>query len=101
MTEGFHSHDEFFWLRMVDGSVRVRIYGDEGYGGPFIEHVMDPSTWASVVASVTPQGDTADTFREAQRLHLNGVQPFQFDQGRERDAFIDGWIWAARVSRGK
>ena len=59
--EGFHVMAGLTFQR-IDAGVRVRWYHDEE-----LAEVADlsASTWASAVASVTPQGDDALTFQRA------------------------------------
>lgn len=67
--EGFHSHDGWFWKRLPDGSVRVRFHGNPPASEPALEHIVDASSWASIVASVCLEGENSVSFREAERLH--------------------------------
>lgn len=67
----FHYKDGWYFERLEDGSVKIT------YPGGWIddkkraeeEFVIDSSSWASIVASVTPAGDNAETFRAAEKLH--------------------------------
>lgn len=49
----------------LSGGVRIRHRG----GGQVAEFLVPASEWASIVAAVTPEGDTATTYRIAQGLH--------------------------------
>ncbi|HWB38359.1 MAG TPA: hypothetical protein VHA75_20265, partial [Rugosimonospora sp.] len=39
------------------------------------EVTFEPSTWASIVASVSSEGETSATYREALALHTREPQP--------------------------
>jgi hypothetical protein len=65
---GFHAHDGWYFRRETDGS--VRILGPDSLGpGAHQAVTLDVATWASAVASVTAQGETAETFEAASALH--------------------------------
>ena len=68
----FHYKDGWYFERLEKGgSVKIT------YPGGWIddkkrdeeELVIDHSSWASIVASVTPTGDNAETFSAAEKLH--------------------------------
>lgn len=67
-SPGFHAHDGWFFRREEDGSVRI-LAPDSAGRGASQKVVLDPNTWASVVASVSASGDTSETFGAAKRLH--------------------------------
>jgi hypothetical protein len=64
----FHSKDNWFWKRGADGSVTVT--QQDVYGNIICFHQVDASTWCSIIASVSMSGDTADSFAQAERLHM-------------------------------
>ena len=58
---GFHAKDGFFFKRLDDGDVEVR--------WPAGTITFDKDTWASIVASVSAEGETAASFECASALH--------------------------------
>lgn len=73
----FHWKDNWFFERRDDGS--VRIYHEDRLPGRSTDPVeydvcldIDADSWASIVASVSAQGDTAEAFQEARNLHGKG-----------------------------
>jgi hypothetical protein len=58
----FHETDGWYFKRLPNGAVRIRI---DGYG----EHVMQPFSWASVVAHVSHSGETGQTYQAALDFH--------------------------------
>lgn len=61
----FHAHSGWYFSR--DGSGQVTVTYPDGVVG------FDKDTWASIVASVSFRGETAETFAEAQALHQGGA----------------------------
>ena len=59
----FHAKEGWYFGRLEDGSVRI-ITPD-----PAVTVKLDPDLWASAVASVSAQGDTAEAFQKASELH--------------------------------
>ena len=65
---------KFHWLHGVtferekDGSVHVEI-PDPTREGNIIHYLIDADSWASIAASVSFRGDTAEAFALAQRFH--------------------------------
>jgi hypothetical protein len=76
---GFHSHDGWFFKRLhVGGDVLVTyapvdpLAEDAGVNGkhwPLLCVVLDADTWASIVASVSCDGETGPRYQEALRFH--------------------------------
>ncbi len=78
----FHAQDGWFFRRNSDGSVTIALVSPP-HGAMFLvdgadDNAIDsaavrvtlPSTsWASVMASVSAKGETADRFTEAARFH--------------------------------
>lgn len=60
----FHAKDGWYFGRTEDGGVHVI--------SPKEEVRLDADTWASVIASVSAQGDTAEAFQEARNFHHKG-----------------------------
>jgi len=68
--DGFHESDGLVFKRTDGGKVRVRKWKDARLlGQPIVDHVIDAGPWASVVASVSKKGDTAETLSVAEALH--------------------------------
>lgn len=65
---GFHARDRWFFRREDDGSVRILAPDSLGPGASQ-KVVLDPNTWASVVASVSASGEDGATFGAAERFH--------------------------------
>lgn len=62
-----HVRDGLYVERLPDGSVKVRL---EPIGGAAPAEVVLPAdTWASVIATVSARGETADTWNEARQYH--------------------------------
>lgn len=65
----FHAKENWFFERLGDSSVRIL---KQLQGGGSHEVVLDPDTWASVVASVCAKGEMGDTFDRARLFHATG-----------------------------
>jgi hypothetical protein len=75
----FHWKDNWYFERREDGS--VRIYHEDSGSIPSIplddddypEYDVcldiDKDSWASIIASVSERGETAETFKEAGEFH--------------------------------
>lgn len=79
--EGFHFKDGWFFKRQEDGSVHI-YHVPPGFAGAGdeapeadAEVVIDFSSWASVVASVSSTGETSQSYQIASALHGAGYQP--------------------------
>ncbi len=68
MPDGFHTHSDWFWSRRHDGAVVIQKRTVNGNVAE--EHVLSASEWASVVATVSLQGEDADTHQRALALHM-------------------------------
>lgn len=74
----FHAKNGWFFERQEDGSVKVI--------SPKDRIILDPDTWASVIASMSIRGDSAEAFQEAKRLHSLEKQEIQpGDVGKVED----------------
>ena len=62
---GFHARDGWYFHREPDGS--VTIYASTPSAATRV--TLDANTWASVVASVSVTGETAETFNHALTFH--------------------------------
>jgi hypothetical protein len=68
----FHSHGNWYWERLADGSVHVTQRGPHpvfGKGEIVAEHTVTPDVWASIVASVSAAGEECGRFFVAQAFH--------------------------------
>lgn len=66
----FHSRDGFYFKRLPDGSVRIRIAEDAKSDAKTLRQIKLPaSEWASVVANVSASGETAESHRAAVSFH--------------------------------
>ena len=61
----FHANDRLSFERDGDGSV----YVFQGRGRDMTAVLLDPNTWASVVASVCARGENRETFDAALSFH--------------------------------
>lgn len=68
----FHYKDGWYFERLVDGS--VRIIKNIGSLPSATSVTIDPASWASIVAHVSLDGDTADTFAKAVVFHQGGAK---------------------------
>lgn len=66
---GFHWRNGWYFKRQPDGSVMVRQFHDEAGSQIAIELVIPASEWASIMASVSARGDTAEAFYGAVEFH--------------------------------
>jgi hypothetical protein len=84
----FHFHDNLFFGRRADGSVRIVKFSRPpahwpnadaiNIGVTVLDVTIDPSGWASVVSSVSAKGEELGRFYEAECFHagkpiVNGV----------------------------
>lgn len=77
----FHAKDGFYFQRLPNGSVRIRIdakvdHWDEDRDRLLVVHVaheteLSESEWPSVVASLTASGENYARWQEARRLHAS------------------------------
>jgi hypothetical protein len=68
--DGFHARDGWYFTRQPDGSVKISAAVQRCTE----ELIIDPNTWASIIASVSAQGETAARFYQARAFHAD-VQP--------------------------
>ena len=69
----YHYRDGWYFERVPDTDGVVRIYHIEPGKKPEIadeDFEIDPDSWASIVASVSEDGETADTHTAAISLHF-------------------------------
>lgn len=75
--QGFHWRDNIFWKRLDDGSVRLAFFmtrasgkaHDGDYDEPVRELIIPAAEWASIVCSVSREGETGDRWKQAQSFH--------------------------------
>jgi len=63
----FHARDDWYFKRIKDGAVRIHHLDTQGLMDRGF--VVDANTWASIVASVSKLGDTAEVFQKEIALH--------------------------------
>lgn len=70
LDEGFHYKDGWMFLRLNDGSVRIAKIDQWApiYGSVWME--IDPHSWASIVASMSKEGETSETYYAALERQL-------------------------------
>lgn len=67
MIPGFHLREGFHFERVGDGDVRIT-YAPKG---EIVAQITVPENeWASVVASVSANGETAGTWQSARGYHM-------------------------------
>ena len=75
MGEAFHWKGGWYFERMdgMDKYGSVRVYhlpqDQPGTNVPDVDLEIDPDSWASIVASVSAEGETGFIFRLARALH--------------------------------
>ena len=69
----FHWRDGWFWKRGADGTVVVRHDNKETHR-PDASILIPPNEWASIVASVCADGETAETYEAVTKLHMGSSQ---------------------------
>jgi hypothetical protein len=68
----FHWKDNWYFERREDGSVRIHHEVPLGEDDPPEVDVLleiGKDSWASIIASVSERGETAETFKEAGEFH--------------------------------
>lgn len=66
---GFHWKNDIFFKRLPDGSVRVRRPQNFNYCVTFHDWIIPAPEWASIVCSVSADGETAGRWDAAQDFH--------------------------------
>lgn len=68
-SNGFHWRDDKYFKRLPDGSVRIQFI-EPFNGHPNIkEWTIPPAEWASIVCSVSKDGETGERWNAAQDFH--------------------------------
>lgn len=72
---GFHLQNGLIFRRLDDGRVQIVVIDYQPGHTPAVlfKTVTDPSGWASVVASVSEQGETFDRWMAARQFHGDPV----------------------------
>jgi hypothetical protein len=69
----FHSKNGLFFDRNQDGSVKIVVTkGKFPLDAPdeiLYQQSLDADTWASVVSTVSKEGETSETFQQAREFH--------------------------------
>ncbi|MBW7997512.1 MAG: hypothetical protein FVQ81_13240 [Candidatus Glassbacteria bacterium] len=66
----FHAHDGWYFERTPDGGVRILKRKNARPDAPVEAEIeIDAYVWASIVSHVSEQGDIAETFNQALKLH--------------------------------
>jgi len=63
--EGFHARDGWYFQRQDDGSVKI----SAAVSRSTETLTIPPNEWASIVAAVSAQGETAETYQAALSAH--------------------------------
>jgi hypothetical protein len=70
MREGFHAFGGWSFRRDLGGYVAIEVAESDHVDAPLrVAAVFDPDTWASIVASVSHRGDSAETWRAVRLFH--------------------------------
>jgi len=71
----YHAKDGWYFLREKDGSVSVVKRNNASPGSYVVaECTFDPDTWASIIASVSRQGETSTRVAEAITFHMERAE---------------------------
>lgn len=68
----FHSHSGLFFNRLDGGSVQIiKTYDgrDVRSDNVVIDITLDATSWASVIASMSAEGETLEKYTEARAFH--------------------------------
>jgi len=67
---GFHWKFDTYFKRLPNGGVRIRTWQEGHDGYPiYADRIIDAPAWASIVCSVSADGETADRWNTAQDFH--------------------------------
>jgi hypothetical protein len=70
MRDGYHWSRGMYFRRLQDGTVEVTQTVNEGKTDEIEwSREIPPNEWASIVAAVSHQGETGDTYRTALKFH--------------------------------
>ncbi len=72
----FHWRNGWYWSRLADGSVEVRNHGDferpdknHTFGDGRTTLVIPAAEWASIICSVSKEGETHERWTKARDFH--------------------------------
>ena len=66
----FHWQDGLYFTRDRDGGVLIQKRESAQVDAPILfSAVVDPDSWASIIASVSSRSEDPETFRAAQEFH--------------------------------
>lgn len=65
-VEGFHWRDAWYFKRVAGGNVQVTRLEP---GHEAVQFNIPPLEWASIVAAVSPQGESTETWEQAAKFH--------------------------------
>lgn len=68
MIVGFHWKNGWYFKRESDGSVRIRKV-EHASGLDMVDAIIPPAEWASIVCSVSRDGETGERWNQAQDFH--------------------------------
>lgn len=66
---GFHWRNGVYFKRMDNQSVRLRIFGRYNGCPNYTDHEIPPNEWASIISSVSHNGENSETFQKAIMFH--------------------------------
>lgn len=66
---GFHWRENWYFQREPDGSVHLRHFNGAETSVPDTDLTIPATEWASIVASVSKDGENGDTYRAALAFH--------------------------------
>lgn len=70
MREGFHAFGGWYFRRDTDGHVTIEVTETAQADAPLARALtVDPATWASIVASVSAEGESGERWRRALDYH--------------------------------
>ena len=73
MRDGFHAAHGWYFRRDLGGHVAIEVAESDHDDAPLrVAAIFDPDTWASIVASVSHRGETAETWRAVRLFHERG-----------------------------
>lgn len=103
MITGFHAKDGWYFERNTGtGGVIITKRGAAAFGEPIVEQLhVEADTWASIVASVSREGETARTWQEALKFHDHGthaldLKPRHEPLSDEDRAVLDAYLESKR-----
>jgi hypothetical protein len=99
VIEGFHAHSDWYFRRKEDGSVLITAPDSLGPGAHQVV-TLDANTWASVVASVSASGETAETWNAARQMHAGDPREVRIEVKSSTGAEIVNALCKEIQSRG-